>query len=81
MTKNLDDPFSVGQLVGMMVIMQFIENNQGIHKDFMDQLMKACAEKSADYLKKPVEDVYLLVEQQVKDIDNIWDKWKPFNNC
>lgn len=65
---NLNDPFSVGQLVGMMVILTYIEENDGIPKDFLDQLKNSCAEKSADYLERPAEDVFLLVDNLVKDI-------------
>lgn len=65
---NLNDPFSVGQLVGMMVILTYIEENDGIPKDFLDQLKSNCAEKSADYLERPAEDVFLLVDNLVKDI-------------
>lgn len=68
---TFDDPFSVGQLVGMLVILTFIEQNKGIPRDFCEQLMKACAEKSAAFLEKPTEDIYLLVENLVKGIKEI----------
>lgn len=63
-----NDPFSIGQLIGIMVILTFVENNDGITKDFLDQLKRTCAEKSADALGKLTEDVYLIVDDLVKNI-------------
>lgn len=62
------DPFQVGQYVGMMVILTFIENNNGINKDFLAQLKAACAEQSAEAMDQPTEDVYLMVDELVKKI-------------
>lgn len=62
------DPFSAGQLVGILVILTFIEQNQGIHKDFLEKLKATCAEKSAAYLDRPTEDVMLFVDGLIKEI-------------
>jgi hypothetical protein len=66
--KMQQDPFSVGQLVGMMTILTFIENNNGINKDFFYKLKAACAEKISTDLEKPTEDVYLMIDELVKKI-------------
>lgn len=62
------EPFVVGQYVGMMVILTFIENNNGINKDFLARLKSACAEQSANAMDKPTEDIYLMVDELVKNI-------------
>jgi len=66
--KQFNDPFSVGQLVGMLVVLTFIEKNDGIQKEFLDRLRSTCAERSAEYLEKPTEDIFLLVDTLVKDL-------------
>jgi hypothetical protein len=68
---DLNDPFSVGQLVGMLVILTYIENNNGINQDHLEKLKMACADKSANYLQKPTEDIFLLVNNLVKNINKI----------
>lgn len=67
--KNYDDPFSVGQIVGMMVVLTYIEQNGGIEIELLEKLNQVCAEKSAGYLERPPEDVFLLINELVKDIE------------
>lgn len=70
-TEELNDPFSVGQLVGMLVILTYIENNKGIQQDQLEKLKLACADKSANYLQKPTEDIFLFVNELIKNINKI----------
>lgn len=62
------DPFVTGQFLGMLTILMFIEQNNGINKDFLYKLKQAVADKSADGLDKPTEDIFLIVEEMVKKI-------------
>lgn len=66
-----NDPFSAGQLVGMLVILTYIENNKGISQDHLEKLKLACADKSSNYLQKPTEDIFLFVNTLVKNINKI----------
>lgn len=70
-TADFSDPFSAGQLVGMLVVLTFIEKNNGIPKEFLDKLKTSCADKSAEFLQKPPEDIFLLVDSLVKEIKDI----------
>jgi hypothetical protein len=70
-TTEFNDPFSIGQLIGMLVILTFIEKNNGIPKDFLEKLKTACAEKSSDFLEQPAEDIFLMVDSLVRDIKDI----------
>ena len=63
-----NDPFGTGQIVGMLTILTFIENNNGINKDFLYKLKAACAEKISTDLEKPAEDIYLMIDELVKKI-------------
>lgn len=67
-STDMNDPFVIGQLIGMLVILTYIENNNGINKEFLGQLKMVCAEKSADGLEQPVEDMFLIVEELVKNL-------------
>lgn len=70
-TNQFNDPFSVGQLVGMLVIMTFIEKNGGITQAQIDKMKMMCAEKSATFLQQPTEDIFLLVDRLVEQIKKI----------
>lgn len=61
--------------MGMLVIIQMIENSQedeiGIPVSVFDKIKSLAAKDLSEYLKKPEEDVYLLVESQLRDI--LWE--------
>lgn len=66
--NQFNDPFSVGQLIGMLVILTFIEKNGGIPKDYLEKIKAACADRSSEFLQQPTEDIFLMVDRLVDDI-------------
>lgn len=70
MSRQIDtkDPFVAGQMIGMLVILTFIENNQGIPVEILDQLKKVAATNAEVYFEKPAEDIHLMVENILKEI-------------
>ena len=62
------DPFNAGQMVGMLVMVSFLEKNKGIPDEALDKLKWTCAENASIYLDKPTEDVFLFINNLVKDI-------------
>lgn len=67
-TRDFSDPFNAGQMVGMLVILTFIENNDGIPKEMLESLKQVTATNAQEYLQRPTEDVFLLVDNLVKEI-------------
>lgn len=59
-----------GQMMGMLVVIQFIESagETGIDGMIFDKIKKIAVEDLAEYLSKPEEDVHLLVDNQLKDL-------------
>lgn len=66
--KDLQDPFTAGQMVGMLVILTFIEKNSGIPQIVLDQIKDVAANNAQEFLKKPAEDIYLMVDNMVSEI-------------
>lgn len=66
--KDITDPFDAGQMVGMLVILTFIEKNNGIPKEMLEQLKWVTADNASAYLDKPTEDVFLMIDNLVKEI-------------
>jgi len=68
------DDYGHGQMMGMLVVIQLLENsrdtNVPIPMTTFDTIKKIAVSDLAEYLKKPEEDVYLLVEQQLKGNKN-----------
>lgn len=69
--KDFKDPFNAGQMVGMMVMLTSIENNDGITQDVIDQIKFNCANNLQEYFDKPTEDIFLLIDNMVKDISKL----------
>ena len=67
-TKDFEDPFNAGQMVGMLVMLTFIENNKEVSASAIDRLKWICANNAAISMKKPTEDVLLVIDNLVKDI-------------
>jgi hypothetical protein len=65
---NQEPPFVTGQYLGMLTILTFIEENNGIDKVFLYKLKEALASKTAENMEKPTEDIYLMVDDLVKNI-------------
>lgn len=61
-----------GQMMGMLVMIMTFENmmEHGIPltDSSFDKIKDIAAKDLAGYLKQPEEDVYLLVDKQIKDI-------------
>lgn len=59
-----------GQMMGMLVIIQAIEKSgeNGISVDIFDKIKRLAVQDLSEYLKKPEEDVHLMVDNQLKDI-------------
>lgn len=67
--SNLDftDPFNAGQMVGMLVMLTFIEKNKGISKDVLEKIKDVAAENVQGYFDKPTEDIHLMIQNIVKE--------------
>lgn len=67
-SKDFADPFNAGQMVGMLVMITFLENHQGIPIEKIEQLKWVCANNASVFLDKPPEDVFLLINNIVKEM-------------
>jgi len=67
-TKDFKDPFNAGQMVGMLVMLTFIEQNNGIPKEMLEDLKQVTANNAQEFLEKPTEDIFLLVDNLVKEM-------------
>ena len=67
-SKDFNDPFNAGQMVGMLVMITFLETHKDIPGGAIDKLKWVCAENASIFLSKPTEDVLLSVDNIVKDI-------------
>lgn len=68
---DFKDPFVAGQMIGMLVVLTFIEKNNGIPQDVLEQLKKVCADNAQEFIDKPTEDIFLMVDGLVKNLGNI----------
>lgn len=67
-TRDFNDPFNAGQMVGMLVMLTFIEQNNGIHADILEQIKQIAANNAQVFLQKPTEDIFLMVDNLVAEI-------------
>lgn len=67
-SDDFTDPFNAGQMVGMLVVLTFIENNGGIPKDLLEKMKQLAANNAQDYLQQPTEDIFLMVDNLVNEI-------------
>ena len=65
---DFKDPFNAGQMVGMLVMLTFIENNDGISQEMLDRIKEITAENAQAYLEKPAEDIFLMVDNLAKEL-------------
>lgn len=70
-SKDFKDPFNAGQMVGMLVMITFLEKHQDIPADKVEELKWVCASNAGTFLEKPAEDVFLVIDNIVKEM-----KWK-----
>lgn len=71
-TNDFTDPFQAGQMVGMLVILSFIEKNNGIPGQVITQIQRIAADNVQEYFNKPSEDIFLMVDNLVKEIEVLW---------
>jgi hypothetical protein len=69
--KDFSDPFNAGQMVGMLMMLTFLEKNPTIPRGAVEQLKWACANNVQDFFKKPSEDIFLMVNGLVSEIEHI----------
>lgn len=67
-SKDFNDPFNAGQMVGMLVMITFLESHKHIDAEQIEQLKWVCANNASVFLDKPAEDVFLLIDNLVKDM-------------
>lgn len=66
--KDSSDPFNAGQMVGMLTVLTFIEERGSISDKMLQELKWTCATNASEFFQKPAEDVFLLINNLVKDI-------------
>lgn len=66
--QDFKDPFNAGQMIGMLVILTFIEQNNGIPKEMLDQIKQVTAVNAQEFLDKPAEDIFLMVDSLIKEM-------------
>lgn len=67
---NFKDPFNAGQMVGMLVMLTFIEKNKGIPEKVLLELKDVAALNVQEYFDKPAEDIHLMINNLVQEIRN-----------
>lgn len=55
-------------MVGMLVALTFIEQNDGIDASLLEKLKKVSADSVQEYFEKPTEDIFLVIDNIVKEI-------------
>ena len=65
---NYKDPFTAGQMVGMLVMIDFIEENPSIPIEVLRKLKTVSADNVQGYFEKPTEDIFLMINNIVKEI-------------
>lgn len=66
--KDFNDPFNAGQMIGMLVMLTFIEKNNGITDDALQKLKEVTANNAQVFLDKPTEDIFLMIDSIVKQV-------------
>ncbi len=67
-TRDFKDPFNAGQMVGMLVMITFLEVHDHITEKEIEKLKWVCANNAAIFMDKPTEDVFLIIDNIVKDM-------------
>ena len=72
MNPKPTDDYGHGQMMGMLSIITLIENlpyiNESQYGPILQNVKRAAATDLSEYLKKPEEDVYLMVEKELKEL-------------
>lgn len=69
MKKNFNDPFDAGQMIGMLMMLAFIEKNGGISEDLADKIKDIAASSIEEYMEKPSEDILLMVDELMEELN------------
>ena len=67
-SKDFTDPFNAGQMVGMLVMITFIERHKHVTPEKVEKLKWLCADNASIFLEKPTEDVFLSIDNLVKEM-------------
>lgn len=67
-SKDFNDPFNAGQMIGMMVMLTFIETHPNIPVENLEKLKWVCANNAGIFLDKAPEDVFLVIDNIVKEM-------------
>lgn len=65
---DFKDPFAAGQLIGMLVMITFIEKNPDASEDMYLQIRSTVANNLQEFLGKPAEDINLMIDSIVSEI-------------
>ena len=68
-SKDSTDPFNAGQMVGMLVMVTFIEKHKHVDAEQIEKLKWVCAANAGVFLEKPAEDVFLIIDNLVKEME------------
>lgn len=68
---NFQDPFNAGQMVGMLVMLNFIERNNGIPETVLDEIKNTAANNLEIYFQQPAEDIHLMINNIVNEIGKL----------
>lgn len=66
--KNFKDPFSAGQMIGMLTMLCYIQKRGRIERKELEEIMQRSASSVQEYFNKPTEDIILMVDQMTKEI-------------
>lgn len=67
--KDFNDPFNAGQMIGMLVMLTFIQKNPGVPPEALDKLKWTCATNAEAYMNKPAEDIHLFIDKLVNEME------------
>lgn len=70
-TKDFSDPFNSGQMIGMLMMLTFLEKNPNIPPQGVSQLKWACANNVAPFFDKAPEDIFLMVDGLINEIEQL----------
>jgi hypothetical protein len=65
---DFNDPFTAGQMIGMLLVLTFLEKNGGMPDAILQQLKNITAEAAQEFFDRPTEDVFLMVDSLVKEM-------------
>lgn len=69
--RDFNDPFNAGQMIGMMMILAFIEKNPKIPKAGIESIKWACANNVSSFFDKHPEDIFLMVNSLINEIETL----------